>query len=78
MTFRDPAANGLQFRGFFIQSRMVSDMTTLVGEFTVTDGDNSQLRPCPADSGPVSDARNYRNTEAIASPSHCISHCIHL
>ena len=59
VTFQDPAADGLQFRGFFIQSRLTSDMTTLVGEFIVIDSDNSQLRPC-GNSDPVSDARNYR------------------
>ena len=52
VTFED--TDGLQFRGFFIQSRLASDMTTLVGEFIVTDSNNTKLRPCGNDD-PVSD-----------------------
>jgi hypothetical protein len=47
LTFED--TDGLQFRGFFIQSRLASDMTTLVGEFIVTDSNNTKLRPCGND-----------------------------
>ena len=71
VTFEDPTANGLQFRGFFIQSRLI-DMTTLVGEFTVTDRNNSKLRPCGNDD-PVSDIIYYKNYEPIASPSNYIA-----
>ena len=37
---------GTTFRGFFVQSRLQSDQTTTVGVFSLTDAENSVLRPC--------------------------------
>jgi hypothetical protein len=67
LTFEDPDANGLQFRGFFIQSRLTADMMTLVGEFIVTDSGNSQLRPCPANGDPNGITHTNRNDKDSVS-----------
>jgi hypothetical protein len=65
LTFED--TDGLQFRGFFIQSRLTADMMTLVGEFIVTDSGNSQLRPCPANGDPNGITHTNRNDKDSVS-----------
>ena len=38
--------DGMTFRGFLLQGRLMSDDTTVVGTFTVTDDTNSRLSSC--------------------------------
>ena len=42
-------ANGEEFKGFFVQARMVADDSTRVGSFEVIDDTNSRLSSCPID-----------------------------
>ena len=41
--------SGQEFKGFFVQARIVADDSTRVGSFGVVDADNSKLRPCTTD-----------------------------
>ena len=41
--------SGQEFKGFFVQARIVADDSTRVGSFGVVDSDNSRLSSCQID-----------------------------
>ena len=41
--------SGEEFKGFFVQARIVADDSTRVGSFGVVDADNSRLSSCTID-----------------------------
>ena len=60
-----PGPRGENFRGFFVQARMVADDTTRVGSFGVVDATNSRLSNCP-----TTTVRYAYNTLLIAIYTH--------
>ena len=46
VTLTGVSAQNPEFKGFFVQARIVADDTTRVGSFGVVDADNSRLSSC--------------------------------